>query len=97
MFARHTDSISWSLGDMSDFYRPRGWSNLSHQGCFRERRLGCGLSVLYLASMMLELGLLVAGPVGLHLMLYISAMRLKVVDTRVLLHTPDLRDATGTR
>ena len=28
---------------------------------------------------------------------YLFAVRLKVVDTRVLLHTPDLRDATGTR
>ena len=28
---------------------------------------------------------------------YLFAVRLKVVDTRVLLHTPDLRDTTGTR
>ena len=47
--------------------------------------------------MMLELGLLVAGLVGLHLMVYLFAVCLKVVDTRVLLHTPDLEDATGTR
>lgn len=73
-FARHTDSISWSLGDTNDFYWAHGWRSLSHQGCFREPRLGCGLSVLYLASMMLELGLLVAGPVGLHLMVYISLL-----------------------
>ena len=59
---------------MSDFYPLRGWQSLSDRGSFQEPRLGCGLSVHYLASMMLELGLLVAGPVGLHLMVYISLL-----------------------
>lgn len=32
------------------------------------------VTLLYLANMMLEFGLLVAGPVGLHLMVYISLL-----------------------
>ena len=45
--------------------------------------------------MILELGLLMAGCVGLHLMVYLFAVCLKVMDTHVLLHTPELGNATG--
>lgn len=38
------------------------------KAAFRNGTGGWGPAVLYLASMMLEFGLLVAGPVGLHLM-----------------------------
>lgn len=53
--------LSYSLSN-------REWS------CAQEADRAVKLPCFYLANMMLEFGLLVAGPVGLHLMVYISLL-----------------------
>lgn len=68
-----SSQLSHSLSNREQSYKKGGDSCEVVNLCSGSRQ-SCEAALPYLANMMLEFGLLVAGPVGLHLMVYISLL-----------------------